>query len=193
MSTASIGQQGDAGAEADEQVENRSSNDRIAAFFVLLSLVVVGALTVPIFLQTYGSLAGNAAGDPTSVAIELWPFAISWAQLSPELQVVVLAAAAGTLGAVVTAGWAASSHISAGDFGRKWVPWYFVRVTAGLLVAPIVVLAIAAGLVTGAASTEIEPSGVAVIGFVIGLASKKALDKLESLVDVLFSAGTETS
>ena len=65
--------------------------------------------------------------------------------------------------------------------------WYFVRVTAGLLVAPIVVLAVAAGLITGAASTDIEPSGVAVIGFVIGLASKKALDKLESLVDVLFS------
>lgn len=163
------------------------SNHRVAAFGVLLSLVVLGTLAVPIFLQTYSSLARSTASDPGPASIELWPFMLVWQEVSPELQVVVLAAAAGTLGAVVTAGWAASTHISQNDFGRKWVPWYFVRVTAGLLVAPIVVLAVAAGLITGAASTDIEPSGVAVIGFVIGLASKKALDKLESLVDVLFS------
>lgn len=170
--------------------EQPAGNDRFGALVVGVWLALAALFSAVVGIDVFDKLSKISGADPP---IEEGKITALWFDFSAsqDLLVVLLAATAGVLGALVSAGWAGSVHYANQQFGSSWVPWYFVRVVVGGVLGAIVVLAVVAGIIAGGTATaEVEPAGVAVTGFIIGLASKKAMDKLGELIDVIFAKGS---
>ena len=67
----------------------------------------------------------------------------------------------------------------------SWVPWYFLRPLMGGALALLSYLVVRAGLVQ-ADGESLNPYGIAAIGGLAGLFSKRAINKLAEVCDTLF-------
>jgi hypothetical protein len=108
------------------------------------------------------------------------------AKVSKSTGLILVALFAGALGAWIHAATSFSVHVARRNFTLSWLWWYALRPFAGAALALLFYFAWRAGLVTGNASTNVDPYGVAAIAGLAGLFSKPVTDKLKELLDVLF-------
>lgn len=167
----------------------KRGNDIPAAAFVAAWLIVVTIAAISFGTAVFNQL-DNFPDDASTANLEAWVFwglEVSIPDASRQLFVVALAAASGVIGGLIYTSRALAYHYADENFDARWVPWYFVRILVAGLLGALVILAIAAGLITGGTGSDtIEPSGVVALAFVTGLASKRALEKFQDLIEVIF-------
>ncbi|MCP3939487.1 MAG: hypothetical protein GY708_29420 [Actinomycetia bacterium] len=165
------------------------SNDTIAAWFVgawLVSAIGAAALFLVGTWRAYSTI-GPEEGVVAEVGIG-FPFGLSWdfSASNADLSLLV-AAAAGALGALTYAARGLAFHISEDDFGSEWTAWYVIQPILGATLGAITTAAVSAGFITGGLeSGEIRPAGVLVLGFVAGMFVKQVTEKFKELVSVFF-------
>lgn len=106
--------------------------------------------------------------------------------LTDEARMFLVAALAGALGGALQMARSYAGHLGGGNWDGRWLPWYGLRIPAGIGLALLFYMALRAGFYNNASSTEaVNPFGVAVLSALAGLFSREALEKLDELFDTL--------
>ncbi len=178
-----------ASSETIQPAGKTTNNDTITAWFVGAWLIIATG-TAALFLvgtwRAYNAI-GLEEGAIAAVGVA-FPFGLSWnfSASNADLSLLV-AAAAGALGALAYGARGFAYHISEGDFGREWTAWYIVQPLLGATLGAVTTAAVSAGFITGGLeSGDIRPAGVLVLGFVAGMFVKQVTEKFRELVSVFF-------
>jgi hypothetical protein len=112
----------------------------------------------------------------------------SWlGSVSDEGRYLLLVVAGGALGGVLHALTSLADYVGNQRLVSSWGLWYVSRVFVGSSLAMILYLVIRAGLLAPAADVRvINVFGVVALSVLVGMFSKAALDKINSVADVLF-------
>ena len=112
----------------------------------------------------------------------------SWlASVSDEGRYLLMVIAGGALGSVVNALKSLTWYVGNRRLVTSWGLWYVSIVFVGSSLAMIFYMVIRAGLLAPAADVRvINPFGVVAVSMLVGMFSKGALDKINSVADVLF-------
>ncbi len=141
-------------------------------------------------VETYGVGDAGLMNRPVvvDVAVEfqsVWILGWTLSKPRPAVGMLILALAAGTIGAVVHAFQSLATFVGSRRFLASWTLWYFVRPPIGALLGLLFYFVLRAGLVMNDSGST-SPYGVVAIAALGGLFSKKALDKLHEVFNVLF-------
>lgn len=116
----------------------------------------------------------------------IWPGDEARLTLGPEGRLMAIAALAGALGGALQMARAYAAHRGRGSWNANWVPWYGLRIPAGIGFALVFYFALSAGLYNpNAIASAVNPYGVATLCSLAGLFSAQALEKLEELFETL--------
>lgn len=103
--------------------------------------------------------------------------------MSPEQQLLLVAAFSGAAGASVDALQAAIELAGGRGVSRSWLTFFLLRPFIGLLVAALIYLVIRGGLFSSAATPgDIRAIGVAITGFIAGFTSARLTSRLQRMV-----------
>ena len=125
----------------------------------------------------------------TVAIVVAWPESAKKANVDPlaskDRQLLLLAILAGGVGASIHALQSFTAFIGNQRFERSWMTWYYVRPVIGMLLALLSYLVVRGGLIQGN-SPDMNPYGIAALGGLAGMFSKKAVDKLAEVCDAVF-------
>lgn len=126
-------------------------------------------------------LGGLVAIWPGTETAPGWP-----AGLPAERRLFLIAGLAGALGGALQMARSYAGHLGRGSWDPRWLPWYRLRIPAGVGLALLFYVALRAGFYTDqATSAGVNPFGVVVLCALAGLFSREALEKLDELFDTL--------
>jgi hypothetical protein len=105
-------------------------------------------------------------------------------RMTPNVSVLVLAAAAGFVGALVHVLTVFTARRGYGTLGSRFAAWYLATPVTGAALAMLLIAAIRVGLVSGGANGDTGANlfGVLALGAVAGLFTRKATDRLALLL-----------
>ncbi len=121
--------------------------------------------------------------------VTVWPGTdptTDWPQgVSRDARLFLVAGLAGALGGALQMARSYAGHLGLGSWDPRWLPWYALRIPAGVGLALLFYVAVRAGLYTNAGGADVNPFGIATICALAGLFSREALEKLDELFDTL--------
>lgn len=124
--------------------------------------------------------------------IAVWPGTSLPAWVSDEARLFLIAALAGALGGALQMARSYAGHLGGGRWDSRWLPWYGLRIPAGIGIAVVFYVALRAGLYADSASeAAVNPFGLATLCALAGLFSREALEKLNDLFDTLTGRNDE--
>ncbi|NMH96611.1 hypothetical protein [Pseudonocardia acidicola] len=105
-------------------------------------------------------------------------------RMTPNVSVLVLATAAGFVGALVHVLTVFTARRGYGTLGSRFAAWYLATPVTGAALAMLLIAAIRVGLVSGGANGDTGANlfGVLALGAVAGLFARKATDRLALLL-----------
>jgi hypothetical protein len=127
-----------------------------------------------------------ATGSPPAAATFSY---FDWhLSLTQSQQFFVVAALAGSMGAMLHGLRSLSTYIGERYLFRSWIAYYIFLPIVGGLLATIVYVVLRAGLLPGeTSSSQPDPYGIAAIAALVGMFSGQAAEKLKAVFEILFT------
>lgn len=147
---------------------------------------VVPGATTPARSWWVGFLAGVMPFVCLAGLIAVWPDASPADGTSLERRLFLIAGLAGALGGSLQMARSYAGHLGRSSWDARWLPWYALRIPAGVGLAVLFYVALRAGFYTNEAKAAgVNPFGVVALCALAGLFSREALEKLDELFDTL--------
>lgn len=159
------------------------------AIAIGIFMVVLGVLSIGVLVELWPAVeAASAAEPPPEIRVTLFALAFSVSSGAVFLLLVIVM---GVLGSVIHGARSLANFLGWGQFDAKWSWWYLLRPIVGPGLAILAYFALLGGLLGSNADTaDLNPYGIAAIAGLTGLFSKKAIEKLEEVFEVIFKAET---
>jgi hypothetical protein len=158
----------------------------LLVFGVTLLLVLVALWPA---VQPVQPANGAAAGSQDATRT-VWLFGAVRLRLRTDTALLLVAIAAGALGACVHVATSFATFVGNQRFKRSWIWWYVMRPLIGAALALFFYAAVRGGIMTSqAGSGDVNPYGVVALAALVGLFSKQATDKLREVFETLFRTG----
>jgi hypothetical protein len=154
-----------------------------------LLLALAGLLLLSAALEVWPAVEDatpGAANNPEAVALVWGAVDLS---LTKQTALIVLVLVMGALGGFVHAATSFASYAGNRTLKVSWMWWYALRLLIGAALALGFYFVISGGLFSLQGSAEqVNSYGTGAFAFLVGLFSKQAIDKLEQILEVAFSA-----
>jgi hypothetical protein len=108
--------------------------------------------------------------------------------IDAEIRFILLVAIAAALGSLIQIALSFTAFLGNGTFKTRWTWWYYLRIPVGAGLAVLFYFALRAGFFTSVSGQDVNPFGVAALGGLVGMFSKKASLKLQDIFDELFKS-----
>lgn len=157
---------------------------------LLLVLYVIGLGVLAALTAVWAwRVVERAAVAPVALPVRYVWFDLS---VSAESSIFLVVVSFGVLGSVVHVATSLSSYLGNGRFRGSWATWYLLRPLIAAALATVAYVTFRAGFLSADASAEtVNLFGVAAISALAGLFSKQVADKLEDVMNVVFSSARD--
>jgi hypothetical protein len=187
---------GDEGGRGRASLEPGAAVAGWEAGLLGLLLVVFGVTLLSVLVALWPAVRPaqppTGAAGSEDVTRTVWLFGAVRLRLATDTALLMLAIAAGALGACVHVATSFATFVGNQRFKRSWTWWYVMRPLIGAALALFFYAAVRGGIMTSqAGSGDVNPYGVVALAALVGLFSKQATDKLREVFETLFrtSAG----
>jgi len=162
----------------EESEAERVSFPGVILLAAYLLLVALGAL-----YAVFALWPSEATLDDQSVRVLFW-----CGRLVGEQYVILLACAAGVLGASIHALRSFFWYVGQQDLKRNWVAMYLFLPVVGGALAVVFFVVFRGGLISADVGAEkLNPVGFAALGAIVGMFSQQAILKLKAVAETLFT------
>jgi hypothetical protein len=149
----------------------------------LLNVVLASALLVSLLALWPGSLSATSSAPLTHVLLGIQ------VRMSPDTNVMVIAAIAGALGGVLHSLRSMAAYIGSRQFKWSWSFYYLSLPIVAAILALIFYFVVRGGLVSPQGVTgDINPYGIAAISGLVGLFTGQAAGMLQKIFEAIFSS-----
>lgn len=163
----------------------RDAVRRVTVTALAAYTVVVGVLAVLSGVAAW-RLAERAASAKRAIPTSYLGLDFS---VSPESSIFLVVVCFGIMGSIVHVATSLASFVGNGRFQTSWTIWYVLRPLIAAVLATIAYVAFRAGFLSAQADADsVNLFGVAAIAALAGIFSKQVTDKLEDVMDVVFSS-----
>ena len=146
--------------------------------------LALGSLAVYFLVSTWPRGQPDISSNATKVVQFLGGAPVS---INGEIYVLLVVVASAMIGTLIHATGAAVYHATNKTFDSSWLYWYATRPFVGAGLALVVYFAIRGGLLTVGTNVDtLNLFGVATVSALVGMFSREASMKLQSLADELF-------
>ncbi|KYK30979.1 MAG: hypothetical protein HXS48_00440 [Theionarchaea archaeon] len=173
--------------ENNKKTEQPSQNWRIA-YVVYVSFWFIILVNLLIGLWPQQAVFGSQNAPTVENVQVLW--GLLKTNITEEMRFILIVAVMGALGGLVYSITLFAHYVGRKEFETSYGCWYVLRPLIGAILAVIFYLGFRGAFFTFSAGTQdLNVSGVAALGGIVGIFSQETMEKLRDVAENLFSAG----